>query len=104
MKRLSAFHYHQTSGKFKGVHRFVFLFCSYERLISNSIEVVRFVFLSKHIFYIIHMHIFYVLALPWQMILFGYLIFFVVKHRGTEITNQFFDSHLKNQFQTSDFR
>ena len=29
---------------------------------------------------------------------------FVVKRRGTEITNQFFDSHLKNQFQTSDFR
>ena len=25
MKRLSAFHYHRTSGKFKGVHRFVFL-------------------------------------------------------------------------------
>ena len=34
----------------------------------------------------------------------GSLIFFVVKRRGTEITNQFFDSHLKNQFQTSDFR
>ena len=29
---------------------------------------------------------------------------FVVKRRGTEITNQFFDSHLKNEFQTSDFR
>ena len=42
---------------------------------KHSIEVVRFVFLSKHIFYIIHMHVFYVLALPWQMILFGYLIF-----------------------------
>ena len=52
-----------------------FLFCTYERPISNSIEVVRFVFLSKHIFYIIHMHVFYVVALPWQMILFEYLIF-----------------------------
>ena len=104
MKRLSAFHYHRTSGKFKGVHRFVF-FILYLREANFKLYRSRKVCVSIETYILYHSYA-CLLCCGVAVANDPFRIFnlFVVKRRATEITNQFFDSHLKNQFQTSDFR